>query len=138
MLKPVDYNKLIKDLETVEWSTLKSYLAFDDQVNYGNGVESMIAKMRPPAGSSHRLSLYKVVPNRNFELAIFQTPWTEGNVPYLPLIVGRTNSLIYGIMLPFNEISPLLSKRQRKEISSLSIFWTGFAVELNFGIDLSA
>src|SRR5215204_2826444 len=100
--KPVDYNKLIKDLEMAEWSTLKGYLAFNDQVNYCNGVESMIAKMRPPVGISHRLSLFKVLPNRDFELAIFQTPWQEGKVPYLSLIMCKANSLFYGIMLPFN------------------------------------
>lgn len=133
----IDYRNLISELEVGDNSKLKQRLAFHKTVEYLDGVDWMLAKMKRPDGDSRNLSLLRSLPKGQFELAIFNVPWNPGDLPYLPLILERGSGIIYGIMLPFNEITPLLSKRQQKDIGALVISWTGFAMESGFGINLS-
>jgi hypothetical protein len=40
---------------------------------------------------------------------------------------------VVGVMLPFNELHQVLSRKQNEEISELGMVWTMFAIENQFG-----
>lgn len=130
---PIDYSTLISDLQEGNFDIVRKHLAFSNSINYVDGVNFMLAKMRRPEGDVRNLSLFQTVPNGQFELAIFNVPWNS-NLPHLPLILNLDTSEICGIMLPFNELHDKLSKRQKTEIAKLSMTWTGFAIESQFSI----
>ena len=135
--KRINYKKLIEELQDGDYSVLRNRLAFYQDVKYPNGVEFMLAKMKRPDGDCQSLSLFRSETKGRFELAIFNVPWNSSDLPYTPLILERGTGVIYGIMLPFNEITHLLSKKQKKDIGELAISWTGFALESHLATKLS-
>lgn len=134
----INYTGLIADLESGDTTMVNRHLAFNNIVQYTDGVVFMLAKMKRPDADERRLSLHKTIVKGNFELAIFNVPWNASDFPYLPLILERNSGLIYGIMLPFNELTSQLTRKQLKDINVLAVMWTGFAMEFKFGINLSA
>ena len=96
----------------------------------------MILKLKRPENYPQPLSVYKTLSNKNFTLIIFNTPWANSDLKFLPIIIENNSIKIVGVMLPFNELLPLITNKQNKEISDLGMKWTGFALENRFNLKL--
>ncbi len=95
---------------------------------------SLIKKLKKDDETIGNLTIHYKHTNGKFELIIFDVPWKNGDVPYSPIIIDRTNGKIVGIMLPFNEVIRHLSSKENKEISALGVEWTGFAIKYRFNL----
>lgn len=130
----VDYPELIKKLESIKENGAKSLLFESENIKYLPAVYTMLEKMAKPSESVEKLTLYQTNKSGKYELAIFEVPWNESDIKFLPLIVDRRVSKIVGIMLPFNELFNELTKKEQAQIHELSAIWTAFVLQLRFGI----
>ena len=69
---------------------------------------------------SASLTLIDSVVSGEFTLFVLGRSWTDGETP---LIVHTPTATIAGIMMPFNDLSPLLAGTESASIADLSAQW---------------
>jgi hypothetical protein len=129
-----DYEKLFRTLEKGIVNDCLKLLFRNDKIEYLSGAHAMLAKYKRPLGYDRKLSLHSAHTNGEFELIVVNVPWKSEEFPFMPLIVQRGTGIIYGIMLPFNEILPEITPRQNRAIGELGALWTKFAIDRQFEI----
>jgi hypothetical protein len=132
-LPELNYSDLMDKLEKAHISNL---LFESNKINYLAATYTILKKMAKPDGSADRLTLHQRYSKGKYELAIFEIPWAESDIKFSPLIFDRKAGKIVGIMLPFNELLPVLAKNEQRQIHELSMLWTKFIMQTRFGIDL--
>jgi hypothetical protein len=131
-LPKIDYPGLITKLERNDQQEITSLLYHSTKINYLPITYTLLAKMAKPSASQERLKLFKTISKAKYELAIFEVPWNLSDVKYLPLILDKKAGKIVGIMLPFNELLPVLTNKEQKQVAELGMNWTGFVISLRF------
>ncbi len=132
----IDYPALMAMLEEGKKEMIQMFLYESQSVSYLPSTFIMLAKMKKPSDTGLGLRIHKTYQKGKYELVIFEVPWQQSSAPFLPLILDRKLKKIVGIMLPFNELLPLLTSSEQKKIGELGITWTGFIMESQMGIDL--
>lgn len=132
----VNHPALISILEKGNSTDIRQFLFQPEDIfiDYLPATYEMLLKLKRPADSPGNLSIYKTFENGNYQLIIFNVPWNENDVPYSPIILNKIEGKIVGIMLPFNEISDYLSKKDNKIIAGLSTNWITLVMKFRFGI----
>jgi hypothetical protein len=131
----VNYPDLIDILERNDPSELTFLLLKSEKIRYLPITFSMLDKMAKPHGFSGNLRIYERHNNGKYELAIFEVPWdSSDDIKFLPLILDKSVTRIVGVMLPFNELIPILNKSEQKQIHKLSSIWMTFIMARKFGI----
>jgi len=132
-----DYSNLIYKLEQNNKVDISALLFESEKIDYLPITYTMLEKMAKPSGSINSLKLYMKHLKGKYELAIFEVPWDQSDIKFLPLILDRKVGKIVGVMLPFNELVPTLTKNAQRQIQKLSLIWTGFIMQVRFGIKLN-
>jgi hypothetical protein len=83
-------------------------------------------------GLNDHLSIHQIISKGGFELVIFNLPWSDSRVPFCPLILEKRTSKIVGVMLPFNELHGVLSRKASNCIGKLGSEWVKFTFPYNF------
>lgn len=132
----IDYPALIAMLEEGKQEIIQMFLYKSQSVSYLPSTFIMLAEMKKPSDTGLGLRIHKTYQKGKYELVIFEVPWQQSSTTFSPIILDRKLKKIVGIMLPFNEILPLLTSSEQKKIGELAIAWTGFIIQSQMGIDL--
>jgi hypothetical protein len=126
--KSIDYNFIIEKLEKGDPSEFSQLLwqPKSGHVNYLPITSTLLQKFKKDGDSNDKLAIHQKFSKGNYELLIFHTPWTKSDLPYCPLVLNKKTGKIVGIMLPFNELLPLLPENDGKSISELGVEWVKF------------
>ncbi len=129
------WKSILPVLESGKEDELKTLLwgAKNKEVNFLPITFSMLQKLAKPEGTNSGLKIYRTHRKGNFLLIIFEQPWIKDDLPYSPVIVDLRSSKIAGIMLPFNEIAPFLSKADSNAMGDLAVIWTKWCFDKKFG-----
>jgi hypothetical protein len=126
--KPTNYDFIIDKLEKGDPSEFSQLLwqPKSGHINYLPITSTLLQKFKKDGDSNDKLAIHQKFTNGNYELIIFHIPWTKSDLPYCPLVLNKKTDKIVGIMLPFNELIPLLSAEESKSISELGVEWVKF------------
>lgn len=132
--KQIEYPRIISLLEKGDPIELQQLLWHPKKgkVEYLPVTTSLIQKLKKVESNNGKLAVHQVFHSKNFELVIFNIPWSDSDVPFSPLIFHKESETIIGIMLPFNELHGLLSTSYNKEVSELSSEWLKFVIPFRF------
>jgi hypothetical protein len=133
-LPDIDYKNLVERLERFDQKDISNLLFEGSTVSYLPVTFTSLAKMAKPLGLTQDLKLHSVNAIGKYELAIFEVPWLNSDLKFLPLILDKKLVKIVGIMLPFNELLTLLSGHEQNQIQQLSNKWVSFAMKQRFGL----
>jgi hypothetical protein len=128
--KPIDYSAILPILERADPEEMEQLLWHPrhKRINYLPITISLLQKLKK--GEDSHLEIHKVISKGMFELAIFKLPWSNAANPYSPLIFEKTSKVV-GVMLPFNELHGVISKKQSSQIGDLGVAWVSFAMSHN-------
>jgi hypothetical protein len=132
-LRTIDYSvidEILPVLESGNKEGLQKYLwqPQNKVVDYLPFTYGGFEKFAIPPDFSGKLSVYKVLYERGLALVIFDLPWVTEKNHFAPVIVHLKQRKILGAMLPFNEIMPLLSNKDRKIAMGFGTVWVTFII----------
>ncbi len=132
--KNIDYDNLVSILEKGDQIDVQKLLWQPKQghVEYLPVTIEMLRKLKSSETSNQNLSVFKKLEKGNYELIIFNTPWSDSDLPFSPLVLDKVNEKIVGVMLPFNELYEHISKRDNSVIGDLGVQWVRFTLDYRF------
>lgn len=102
----------------------------EPKIKYMDVTVSILQKIQPPSGEEESLKIERVYSTWNFDLVIFYTPWSDGKLPYHPLIFYRNKKKVAGVILPWNELRGYLTKRAENQICELGKIWVLLSMKM--------
>ncbi|MEO9952143.1 hypothetical protein [Nonlabens sp.] len=125
----INYDNLISKLETGNENVISNLLwsPKNKTINHLPVSIELIKKLKK-IDKNYELQIHKKIKKGRFELIIFKIPWTDGDIPFSPIIIDLSNSKIIGVILPFNELNAFLSGKESKSIRYLSKQWVNFVI----------
>lgn len=119
------YAKLIPVLQRGHTSELRALLWQPRglRIDYSAITLSLLQKFQTPPGEQQPISVARVYSTWNFDLVLFNLPSKQSEIPYEPLLFYRRQMKAVGVMMPFNELSPYLTKKAKDQIFRLSKTW---------------
>jgi hypothetical protein len=133
-LPGINYKQLIQRLERFDKTDISELLFDSEKINYLPATFTMLEKMARPFDSTQTLKVYAKYGRAKYEMAIFEVPWDDSDLKFLPLIIDKKVARIVGIMLLFDELLTVLTHLEQKQIRQLSSHWIAFVVQQRFGI----
>lgn len=129
-------NELVRALSFGKRTELNNFLwrPRNKDVRFLAITYGLLKKYEAPADSGSLLQIYRTHTAGDFSLIIFRKPWDKGKFPYEPLLLNHEENKVAGIMLPFNEIIPLLRNSEHDDASELAKTWALWAFQHNSGL----
>ena len=129
--KTINYEEILSVLAEGQESKLKDLLWKYSETKYRPSIPlSLLLRLKQTDGASTSLKIYQRHRKGHFELLIIDVPAENSEKPDSPIILAKRNGQIAGILLPFNEIIPLLSKKENSDIGNLAVKWVTFSMNL--------
>lgn len=83
-------------------------------------------KLVKPSEENYKLVVREIHPKGVFALVIFDLQWNRNKNHYSPILINLKAKKITGILLPFNELTPFISRNDNTTMGELSSIWISF------------